>query len=202
MANTSSINGARPVKHLNGSPYNGAANIYYVASAGDEIYVNDVVKLAGSADANGIATVDLVTATDVPCGVVVGIMHSKFDPVGKMTTGSTALDTPSNGRIDPSGAAYVLVADSPDLICEVETSNGDIAAVNVGLNASPALGTRTAGVITSPLTIDMGTESTTNSLMFKILGLSQKVGNEIGTSAKLLVMFNAHQFGSVGTTGV
>ncbi len=38
MANTSSINGFRPVKHLNGSPYNGQANIYYVASAADEIF--------------------------------------------------------------------------------------------------------------------------------------------------------------------
>lgn len=202
MANTSSINGLKPVKHLTGAPYTGQANLYYVASAADETFVGDPVKLAGSADANGIATVDLVGTTDVPCGVIVGIMHSKFDPTGKMTSGSTALDTPSNNVIAVSGAAYVMVADSPDLVMEVETSNGDYAAVNTGLNVTPAMGTRTAGVYNSPFTIDMGTESTTSTLMFKILGLSQKVGNEIATSAKVLVMFNAHQFGSVGTTGL
>lgn len=201
MANTSSINGFRPVKHLNGSPYNGQANLYYVASAADEIFVGDIVKLSGSADANGIQGVDLAT-TEVPVGVVVGIMHSKFDPVGKMNSGSTALDLPAVSQIAASGAGYVLVADSPDIIMEVETSNGTPAVADIGLNASLASGTRTASVVTSPATIDMGTESTTSTLNFRLLGFSQKVGNEVGASAKMLVMFNVHQFGSVGTTGI
>lgn len=203
MANTSRINGFRPVKHVNGSPYNGQANLYYVASAGDEILVGDPVKLAGSADANGIPSVDLAGTTDVCCGVVVGIMHSKFDPAGKMTTGSTALDIPAMAQIAVGAAGYVMVADSPDVVFEVETSNGTAALADVGLNVSPALGARTAATVTSPATIDMGTEATTSTLMFKILGASRKVGNEAGAaSAKMLVMFNAHQFGSVGTTGL
>ena len=202
MANTSKINGFRPVKHLNGSPYNGQANLYYVSSATDEILVGDPVKLAGSADANGIPSVDISGTTDVSCGVVVGIMQSKFDPTGKLTTGAVSLDLPGSAQIAASGAGYVMVADSPDIVFEVETSNGDIAAANVGLNVTPALGARTTTTVTSPATIDMGTESTTSTLMFKILGLSQKVNNEIATSAKVLVMYNAHQFGSVGTTGL
>ena len=201
MANTSSINGFRPVKHLNGSPYNGQANIYYVASAADEIFVGDIVKASGSADDNGIMGVDLAT-TEVPVGVVVGIMHSKFDPVGKMNSGSTALDLPAASQIAASGAGYVLVADSPDIVMEVETSNGTPAVADIGLNASLASGTRTATVVTSPATIDMGTEATTSTLNFRLLGFSQKVGNEVGASAKMLVMFNVHQFGSVGTTGI
>ena len=201
MANTSKINGFRPVKHLNGSAYNGQANLYYVSSAADEIFVNDIVKLAGSADANGIASVDLAT-TEVPCGVVVGIMHSKFDPTGKMNSGSTALDLPAVANIAAGAAGYVMVADSPDIVMEVETSNGTPAVADVGLNVTLATGTRTSTGVTSPATIDMGTESTTSTLNFKILGFSQKVGNEVAASAKMLVMFNAHQFGSVGTTGL
>lgn len=201
MANTSSINGFRPVKHLNGSPYNGQANIYYVASAADEIFVGDIVKLSGSADANGIQGVDLAT-TEVPAGVVVGIMHSKFDPVGKMNSGSTALDLPAAANIAASGSGYVLVADSPDIVMEVETSNGTPAVEDIGLNATLATGTRTSTGVTSPATIDMGTESTTSTLNFRLLGFSQKVGNEVGASAKMLVMFNRHQFGAVGTTGI
>ena len=201
MANTSSINGFRPVKHLNGSPFSGQGNLYYVASAADEIFVNDIVKASGSADTNGIMGVDLAT-TEVPVGVVIGIMHSKFDPVGKLTTGSTSLDLPTVANIPAYGSGYVLVADSPDLVMEVETSNGDYAAVDTGLNATLATGTRTSTGVTSPATIDMGTESTTSTLNFRILGLSQKVGNELATSAKLLVMFNRHQFGAVGTTGI
>jgi hypothetical protein len=202
MANTSRINGFRPVKHLNGSPYNGQANLYYVASAGDEILVGDVVKLAGSADANGIPSVDISGVSDVSVGVVVGIMHSKFDPVGKMSTGAVSLDLPAAAQIAVSGSGYVMVADSPDVVFEVETSNGTPAVANVGLNVSQAVGARTAATVTSPATIDMATEDTTSTLQFKILGFSQKVGNEVAASAKMLVMFNVHQFGSVGTTGL
>jgi len=201
MANTSSIHGFRPVKHMNGSSFNGQGNIYYVASAADEILVGDIVKHGGTADANGIPTVDLAT-TEVPVGVVIGILQSKFDPVGKLTTGSTALDLPAAAQIAASGAGYILVADSPDVVMEVETSNGTPAATDIGLNASLANATRTTTTVSSPATIDVGTFSTTNTLNFKVLGFSQKVGNEIAASAKMLVMFNRHQFGSVGTTGI
>ena len=201
MANTSRVNGFRVVKHLNGSPYNGQANLYYVASAADEILVGDQVKLSGSGDTNGIPGVDLQT-TGVPCGIVVGIMNSKFDPVGKMSTGSMTLDLPGAAQIAASGSGYVLVADSPDIVMEVETSNGTLSAADIGLNASIANGARTSATVTSPATLDAGTISTTSTLNFKLLGFSQKVGNEVGASAKVLVMFNAHQFGSVGTTGL
>jgi len=202
MANTSRISGFRPVKHLTGAPYSGQANIYYVASAADEILVNDVVKLGGTTDANGIATADLCGATDVPIGIVVGIMHSKFDPAGGMTTGSTALDLPAAAQIAASGAGYILVADAPDVVMEVEASNGTPTAADVGLNASHANGTRTSATVVSPAYIDFGTEATTSTLNFQILGLVRRPDNEMGASAKLLVRFNRHQYKSVGTTGI
>lgn len=202
MANTSRINGFRVVKHTNGSPYNGQANIYYVASAADEILAGDVVKLGGSADANGIPTADLCGASDVPVGIVLGLMQSKFDPVGKMTTGAVALDLPAAAQIAVSGSGYILVADSPDIVCEVETSNGTPAATDVGLNISHANGARTSATVTSPATIDFGTEAVTASLNFRLLGFVQRPNNEIAASAKMLVGFNVHQFGSLGTTGI
>ncbi len=202
MANTSRIKGFTVVKHTNGSPYNGQANIYYVSSAADEILAGDVVKLGGSADANGIPTADLCGATDVPVGIVLGIMQSKFDPVGKMTTGSVSLDLPAAAQIAASGSGYILVADSPDIVCEVEASNGTPAAANIGLNISHANGSRTSSTVVSPAYIDFGTEATTSTLNFRLLGFVQRPDNEIGASAKMLVGFNVHQYGSVGTTGI
>ena len=202
MANTSRISGFKVVKHTNGSPYNGQANIYYVSSAADEILAGDIVKLGGSADANGIPTADLAAATDVPVGVVVGIMQSKFDPVGKMTTGAVSLDLPAAAQIAASGSGYILVADSPDIVLEGETSNGTPAAADIGLNVKHANAARTSSTVTSPATIDIGTIATTSTLNFRLLGFVQRPGNEIGASAKMLVGFNVHQFGSVGTTGV
>jgi len=192
MANTSRVNGLRVVKHLNGSPYNGQANIYYVASAGDEILVGDPVKIGGAADANGIPGADLCGVSDVPLGVVVGVYHSKFDPAGKMNSGSTALDLPAATQIAASGTGYILVADSPDVVMEAETSNGTIALADI-----------TSATTSSTVTIDAGTEATTSTLNFRLLGFVQRPDNEFpAASARVLVGFNRHQFGSVGTTGI
>lgn len=201
MANTSRINGFRPVKHLNGSPYNGQANLYYVASAADEILVGDVIKRGSTGDGYGNPTADLCGATDVPVGICVGVLHSKYDPGGKMTTGAVALDLPAAAQIAASGAGYILVADSPDLVMQVEASNGTPVVTDIGLNISHANGSRTSSTITSPAYIDFGTEATTSTLNFQILSLVQAVDNEIGASAKFNVRFNVHQYNSVGTTG-
>lgn len=202
MANTSKINGFRPVKHVSGAPYNGQSNLYYVASAADEILVGDVVKLSGSADAYGNPGADLCGATDVPVGVVVGVLHSKFDPVGGMTTGSVSLDLPAQAQIAASGAGYILVADSPDLLLEAEAANGTPAITDIGLNISHANGSRTSATVTSPAYLDFGTEATTSTLNFNLRAFVQSPKNEVGASAKMIVGFNVHQFKSVGTTGI
>lgn len=200
MANTSRINGFRVVKTQSGNN-NGVANLYYVASAADEILVGDIVKLGGTADANGVPTADLASAGDVPCGVVVGVLHSKFDPAGKITTGSVSLDLPAAAQIANGGAGYILVNDDPHVIMEVEAANGTPVVTDIGLNASHANGTRTSATVTSPAYLDFGTELNTSTLNFQILGLVRRVDNEIGASCRLNVRFNVHQYNSVGMTG-
>jgi len=203
MANTSKINGFRPVKHLNGSPYCGQSNIYFTPSTdGTAIYVGDVVKLAGSADSVGTPTVTLAAAGDAVVGIVVGIVNTKVDPVtGKLSSGSISLDTPQY-RV-ASTNTYLLVADSSDVIFEVESSNGTPAATEVGLNINHAIGTPSATTGTSGATIDFGTDATTAALTFKILGFVNRPDNEIGASAKMHVKINNHQFnGGTGTLGV
>lgn len=201
MANTSRINGFTVIGRLGGHA-TGKLNVYYVASAADEILRGDVVKLGGTADANGIPTADLCGATDVPVGIVMGILPNKFDPAGKMTNGAMLLDLPNVTQIAASGSGYILVADDPDLELEVEASNGTPAVTDIGLNASHANGARTSSTTTSPAYLDFGTEATTSTLNFQILGLVRRIDNEIGASARLRVRFNVHQYKSVGTTGI
>lgn len=203
MANTSRPNGFTVIGHVNGAPYNGRTRIYYVASAADEILAGDVVKYGGSADSYGNPTADLCGATDVPIGVVVGVMHSKFDPDGKLTTGSTALDIPASSQIAASAAGYILVNDDPNVLLEAETSNGSIALTEIGQNVSHANGARTASTYSSPATIDSGTNATTSTLNFNLRGFVRRPDNEVATTAsRVVVAFNRHQFKSVGTTGI
>lgn len=202
MANTSRIKGFEVVGNLKGAGAVGQMHVYYVASAADEILKGDVVKLGGTATSGGIPTADLCGAGDVPIGVVVAVVNPKLDVDGKMTTGSVTLDLPAVTQIAASGAGYILVADDPDVILEVEASNGTPAVTDFGLNASHANGTRTAATTTSPAYLDFGTEATTSTLNFQIIGMPRRADNEVGASMKLLVRFNVHQFKSVGTTGI
>lgn len=203
MPNTSRINGFRVVKSQSGA-MSAPATLMYVASAADEIFVGDIIKHGSTTDTYGNPTADLCGASDVPVGVCVGILHSKFNPAGAMNNGSTALDLPNAAQIASGAAGYILVNTDPHVIMECEASNGTPAATDVGLNASHANGSpRSSTVVTSPAYLDFGTETTTNTLNFQILGLVQRPDNEMGASAKLLVRFNVHQFNaSTGTTGV
>lgn len=80
MASVSRINGLRPVKYMNGQPYFGQANVYFVpSSTSDVIMVGDVVKLAGDGRSpTGVPTVARHAggATEAAVGVVVGILFS------------------------------------------------------------------------------------------------------------------------------
>lgn len=193
MANTSRIQGFKPVKHLTGTAWNGQANLYFIpATDGTAVYIGDVVKLAGSADTDGVApTVTLASAGDAVVGVVVGFLPNP-DNLNVGGTGRAA-----------STARYVWVSDSPDTIYEAEASNGTPAATDVGLNVNHAVGTPSSTFARSGAYLDFGTEAGTATLTFKILGFVGRPDNEVGASAKLLVKINNHQFGSsTGTAGV
>lgn len=201
MPNVSRINGFTVVGTTGGANP-GKLNVYYVPAAADEILRGDVVKLGSTSDVNGIPTADLCGATEVPVGIVVGILPNRFDPAGNMTTGSMTLDLPAVTQIAAAGAGYILVADDPHIEMEIEASNGTPLAADVGLNASHANAARTSATVNSPAFLDMGTKAVTSTLNFQILGLVRRPDNEMGASARLRVRFNRHQYNSVGTTGV
>lgn len=210
MANTSKLNGFRPVKHTSGAPYNGQVNTYAVlASDGTALYVGDPVKLSGDADANtGLASVALATAGGPVLGVVVGFVPANTDPIsGKMSTGAAGIDTPIYRAA--STLRYVLVCDSDDVVYEVEatTSAGaaySFATANVGLNADAYFGTGSTSTGNSGCGLNMTGAATTATLQFKILGTVQRVDNEVtGNYTKVLAKINqATMGGGTGATGV
>lgn len=195
MANVSRVWGLRPVKHLNGSPYNGQYNLYHVpASDGTAMFAGDLVKLAGSASTDGYATVAQSAATNPSIGVVVGFV---VDPAN--------LNTPSQYRA-ASTARYVMVCDATDVVYEVQEDavGGALAVGDIGLNADVvvAAGSTTTGQ--SGMQLDTSTKATTATLVLKILGFVNRPDNEIGSAnAKVWVTINNHQLGAhTGTAGV
>jgi len=209
MANTSKIRGFIPVKHVNGSPYNGQANIYYVPSSdGTALFVGDPVKLAADANSQGIQQVTKATAGAAVLGVVVGVINTKFDPVaGNMSGGSVSLDTPVYRPA--STGQYVLVCDAPDVVYEVEAVTGSnasysFAVADVGLNADLATVAGSTVTGTSAAALNMATAAATATLQWKILGVVQRPDNEItGANTKVLVKINNAQLSAgTGTAGL
>lgn len=195
MANTSRINGFRPVKYKNGAPYSGAYNIYTLLAAdGTATFVGDLVKLSGTADATGHhASVAQAAAGDAVIGAVVGFV---VDP--------TNLNTPQYRLA--STLRYVMVADSPDLVFECESDGGgaELAITDVGRACNILVGSGSTTTGQSGMQLDSSTAATnTATFPLKLLGFSARVDNEIGADAKALVIINAHQLTSgAGIAGV
>lgn len=207
MASVSRINGFRPVKTISGAPYSGKANLYFMASGNsDVVMVGDAVKLAGDARAaSGAPTVARCGATDIPVGVVVGIL---FSGVGNEVTNVPAvsdLNTPVYRRA--STDRYVLVADDPLLVYEVQYAGTSVAAAtitaNVGQNGqfTTTAGSTTSG--SSGMQLDSTGLATTSTLPLKIVGFPSRPDNIPGdTYFSYYVTLNSSTLGSLGTTGV
>ena len=190
MANTDRVNGARPVRYLNGAPWNGKVNRYYLPSTdGTACFVGDFVKSAGSADADGVQTVAQAAAGDALLGVIVG-----FEP------------NPDNLSLlyrVASTARYVLVCDDPDVIFEIQEDSvgGAMTAGETGNNGDITVAAGSTSTGSSGMELDSSNviATTTGAAQLRVIRLSNRADNEIGTWAKWEVLINEHEHKS--TTG-
>lgn len=192
MANTSRVNGFKPVKHLNGSPYNGQCNIYeIVVGDGTATMVGDLVKAdTGTATDVYPTCVRHGTTGEVTSGLALGVVVG-FLP---STTVGASLDTPRHRAA--STKRYALVCDDPTVIFEVQ-DGGTVPCTltlignNTGFMATA--GNTTTGA--SGMTTGTTAPTTTNSLPLKIMGIVNRPDNEsAAASQKLLVMINQHYY--------
>ena len=211
MANTSRINGFKPVKHLTGAPYNGQSTLYEVSSSdSNPVFVGDLVKLSTIASTSGVPCVQSVVAASCQItagpilGAVVGVLNAKMDPLdGLMTGGSIALDTPQY-RV-ASTKQFVLVADDPGLIYEAE-ADAAVTLANIGFNVGVGASAHTNPLITgaSPMYVySTTTPDATSTRPLQIVGQVKRADNETAAQYnKVLVRINVHTYGSVGVAGV
>jgi len=201
MANTPKPAGLAPVRYLNGATWNGQATAYYIPSADTNAYaIGDPVDLAGSADANGVASVVLATAgnnsgANMIVGAIVAI-GTQYDVIGNIFN--------PNSNIAPATKTvpyYVLVADDPNIIFQIEEggSGSALTAASVGLNCDLKSGTNNGYV--SGWTLDNAQAAAGAGYQMKLLGLQQVQNNAFGTYAKWLAMINLHRY-KAGVAGI
>lgn len=196
--------GFRPVKHMNGSPYNGQVNRYMISASDTQVTnVGDLVQLSDNdalVDTAGFGVYPAVerigSGTAVPIvGVIVG-----FEP------DYSNLNTPNYRAASTRRVA--LVADASDLILAApqDAVGGVVAAASVGLNVAINLGTAgSSGAYASGMTIDSSTVATTATLPLQIVGVTAAPDNDVTSTsrpAELLVRINTHAFNAAGLAGV
>lgn len=202
MANPNTPFGLQPYQRRGSASYRGNDTLYKIAAnTTNAIYVGDpVVKLAASADANGINGVNLVAAgTNHPfTGVVVGFL-------GKASAATLA---PSMYGITPgpmykpandSSIWYVLVDDDASSLFVVQSndSGGAPAATVVGKNANLASGAGSAYTGWSGWMLAANQIATTSTYQVNIVGFLEEADNVPGaTNAKLIVRINAYTDGA------
>jgi len=198
MANKDRPLGLKPVKHINGAPWNGKVNIYYKAAGlAEAMFIGTPVMSAGSADATGkYPTIKLAGQTSVR-GVIVGFGNTPY-----LAADLTDLDLTNSPA---STAHYVAVVDDPQVIFEAQEDNdsADLAATSAGSNAdlTTESGNTTTGK--STVEIDSSSEDTTSTLQVKIMRLVDRPDNALGTYSKWEIMFNQHELGQgLGAAGV
>jgi hypothetical protein len=194
MANTNAPMGLTPVRAGNGAPWGANLRRYYVpATDSNNMFIGDPVIIAGSADADGVPTATIATAgaTNRITGVIVGYTPSPTILANRYRLASTA--------------EYILVAEGPDLVYEVQEDavGGALAATDVGLNADLVAGSGSTSTGLSGWQLDTSTKGTGATLQVRILGFVQRADNEIGANAKVLVRINLPtETGAAGSTGV
>jgi hypothetical protein len=182
MPNISRPQGLRPTRHISGAPWNGQAEVFAVLAADSTaLFVGDVVKLSGTADANGVAAINRLTAnTELPLGVIVGFLPDY-----------TNLAVPSQFRT-ASTARYALVTVDPTILYEVQASGTTVVA-DVGLNAGITYTAGSTSTGQSAMVLDGATKATTATLPLKIFGWVQRPDIDIadGTNMRVLVLVNS-----------
>ena len=198
MANKDRPAGLKPIKHINGIPWNGKFNMYYKAAGlAEAIFIGTPVMSAGSADSTGkYPTIKL--AGQAPArGVVVGFSNTPY--LAADLTDLDLLNSPVNT------AHYVAVVDDPQVIFEAQEDNdsADLAATSAGanVNLTTESGNTTTGI--STVEIDSSSEATTSTLQVKLLRLVDRPDNALGSHSKWEIMFNQHELGQgLGAAGV
>ncbi len=177
MANTNTPRGMVPLRDAGSKGETGGVEMFYVAAAdATALFIGDPVVKDGGSDAAGVASVTRHGGTGAITGVVEG-----FVPNGTTDmVGSRAAST----------AAYVLVRTDPNTLFEVQDTAGTIVAADIGLNANLTTGTANAFSKRSAFVLASASKAVTATLPVKIVGLSQRPGNEFGAFAKVLVKIN------------
>lgn len=197
MANVNAPFGMRPVRYVDGRPYNGAVEYYFATGATGVIRPGDPVVEAGSANTAEFqgygpgtlptCTVALDGAGDPITGVCVAVLP--------ITRDSLIFRETSTDRI-------IAVARGADLIFEVQADAGGTALAVTDVGNFVVLKAGTTATLRSDWTVDTSvTPAGTATYQLKVMGFGKGPKNEVGAYAVVEVLVNNHVLANIADAG-
>lgn len=180
MANTSRVNGLRPVRTLSGCPFKLEEMVLLVADNTDT-FVGDLVKLSGSGHTDGTPSIAQCAAGDAAIGVIVGFRPNPAN-LGQAYRPAATL-------------RYALVCVSPDAVYEIEEDavGGAMAVTEIGKCGDVAVGSGSTVTGASGMTLDSSDTIAANAGgQLRVLRLVPREDNAIGAAAKWEVVIAEH----------
>jgi hypothetical protein len=200
MANINAPSGLSPVQYRNGSSWNGQARMYFIQQSDTNAYsIGDPLTLSGVGDGNGVpgATIAVAGSSNAVLGPIVG--------AGGIVYGGPSADpTNLNTTVIPATklkAYYVLVADDPNIVFEIQESTTGAALTNTSVTKNANLLAGTNSGFLSGWQFNNSTTAVGATLQLHLFGLVQRQGNAFGANAKWLCTINNHVF-AAGVAGV
>lgn len=207
MASVASPYGLKPVNLIGGQPYAGSTREFKVSTNNSAaIFAGDVIQLTSAGNPQALTATITAGTTAGVVGVCVGVRY--VNPATKQPLWGQYL--PANAITGGYTDVYVVVADDPDVVFQVQGSaafgtltNG--AAGAVGKNA--ALGNFSAGSTStgnSGVNLVVGSNggslASTATLAMRVVGVVP--GTESDTYPEILVKFNFGSHSYYLATGV
>lgn len=195
MANVDAPFGLKPIRHLNGNPWNGVVKrVYFPAGDGTAAFVGDAVILNGSADTEGVCPT-VIRATVGADNPIYGVVVA-FEP------------DPTNLQLlyrVASTARYAYVCCDPDVVFAIQDDGVvTLTAADVGLNAV-LIATHSGSTTTGKSGLELNSSNVAATANFQLLILSKwdSPNNELGARAIWEVVISRHQLRPIaGVLGI
>lgn len=181
MANSNGPNGLFPRRHYLGGVER--LNGYTIASGlAANIFKGDLVKSTGTG-----RDITVCAAGDRAIGVFGGVNFTAAD--GTVTFRPNWI---TGATLAAGTVAEALVYDDPNIVFEIQVSNG-FALADVGSVADIVATAGNSSTGLSAHALDSATIANTGSAQLKIVGPSLNPTNEIGQYSRVLVLINEHE---------
>ena len=195
MANVNKPFGLRPVKHLNGLPWNGLTQKCYIPAAAAQMNIGDAVVRGGTSSADGTCptmAVATMGATQQIYGVITGFVADSAYPNQVYQTSGTS--------------RYCYVCIDPDVIFEIQDDGGAALGIDVvGSNAN-LIQTIASASVTHPFLsgqcLNASTPTNDATYQLLILNASARPNNDATLAYTIWeVLISQHQLRPFVATG-